>query len=224
MSQESYSIPDGPTARYSFQRDVIPLITTNATAWSVPAAKITALATKRASYELKFAAASNKSTKSPSTVAARDASWESLVIDLIDIYNHHLLNNAAIPAADRETLHINKKEGNSGIPTPAPITTPILFLVSEEISVLHAVYSDSATPTSHSKPANVAFCEICYKIGDPAPTTVADCPTHYFISRSHEAIAFPPEMRGKTIHMFARWVNKNSKTGTWSNKISAIIP
>jgi hypothetical protein len=112
----------------------------------------------------------------------------------------------------------------SGAPSPAPSSTPILTLVSEEISVLHIVYADSGAPNTHYKPANVAFCEICYKVGDPTPATIAECTERYNISRSHEGMVFTPQQRGKNIYTYGRWVNKNGKLGPWSNLVSAIIP
>lgn len=224
MSKETYSIPQGPTARYDFQRNAITLCTANATAWTIPAAKITALATLRSAYELKYAVANNKNTQSPAATAARDASWKVLEVALIDLYDHNILNNVAIAQVDKVALNIHFNGGNTNLPTPAQTTSPIISLVGEEISVLHVVYSDSSNPSTHYKPANVAFCELCYKVGEPAPTNIAECVERYNVARSHEGIVFAPEQRGKTVFAYARWVNKNGKVGPWGNLVTALIP
>jgi len=223
MSKETYSIPTGPTARYDFQRNAVTLALPNVVVWNIPSAKINAIAPLRSNYELKYALTNNKSTQSPGATAARDAAWDLYVVALIDLYNS-LLNNPAIAPVDKDALHIHSIGGNSTTPTPAPTTTPIITLVSEEISILHVVYADSSAPNTHYKPANVAFCEICYKIGEPAPTGIADTPERYNISRSHEGMVFTPDQRGKTIYAYARWVNKNGKFGPWSSLVAALIP
>lgn len=224
MSQESYSIPAGPTARFDFQRNAITLCIANATAWNIPESKLTSIAGLRTAYELKYATANNTKTQSPGATSAREDAWRPLATALKDLYDHHIINNPAITMEFKEALNVNFRSGGGGSPSPAPTSTPLIKLVSNEISVLHVSYSDSQSVNTHSKPANVAFCELCYKVGDPAPSGIAECTERYNITRSHEAMVFAPEQRGKRLHAFARWVNKNGKLGPWSNMVSALIP
>ena len=224
MSKETYSIPTAPNARYDFERNAIDLFVANATAWGIPAEKLTDIGPKRTNYELKYSITNNRSTQSPAATAAREAAWDPLEVGLIDLYDHHVLNNDAISANDKEALHIHLLGSGGSSSAAAPTTTPVVTLAAEEISVLHPVFSDSATPATHSKPANVAFCEINYKIDAPAPATPAECPERANITRSHEAIVFTPAQRGKTVYGFARWVNRNGKVGPWSGLFTAIIP
>ena len=224
MSKETYSIPAGPTARYDFQRNVMAIVTPNAISWEIANDKLIRVSNLRMDYELKYEVANNKSTQCPAATTAREAAWNLLEIALVDLYDHCLLNNDLIPPADKDALHIHYTGGNSGSSTPAPTSTPVITLVSEEISVLHVVYSDSTTPGTHYKPANVAFCEINYKVGGSAPLGISECTERYNIARSHEGIVFSPDQRGKIIYAYARWVNKNGKFGPWSNMVSALIP
>ncbi len=223
MSKETYSIPRGVTARFDFQRNVIDLSIAHAPAWNIPAAKLTAIAPLRTDYELKYAIAANRNTQSVAATTARDAAWDVLETAIADLYDQELINNSAIADADKQALYIHFSTGG-GTSTPAQVSTPVVTLVAEEISVLHVVYADSANPGTHYKPANVAFCEVWAKIGDPAPTDPSGCTEHYNVSRSHEAIVFEAAQRGKTLYGYARWVNKNGKTGPWSGLFTAIIP
>lgn len=223
MSKETYSIPTGPSTCYDYQKAIINLCAANAAAWGIPAAKITSISDFSADYELKYNVSNNRSTQSPAATAAREASWIPVKEGLIDLFNHYLLNNDDIAPEDKEALHIHLTGGGGGTLAPAPTTTPIISLTAEEISVLHVIYADSASPASHSKPAGVAFCEMVCKIGE-LPASPTECTDRYNISRSHESIVFTPAQRGKTLYGFARWVNKNGRLGPWSGAFSAIIP
>jgi len=144
-------------------------------------------------------------------------------VALIDLYDHDILNNDDIPAASKDALHIHYTTSGGGTPASAPTTTPIVTLAAEEISVLHVIFADSAAPGSHSKPTNVAFLELVYNVNAPA-VTPEDCTQRTNISRSRETLVFEPAQRGKVVNAFARWINRNGKTGPWSGSITAIVP
>ena len=224
MTKEHYAVPVSPNACKDFESNAIDLCTVNAEAWGIPSEKLTKIQSKRTDYEKKYATASNRSTQSPGATAARDASWELLKTDLIDIYDHNILNNDAITVAHKQALCIRFLIGGKRSTTPTPTTTPVVTLASEEISVLYVVYSDSATPGSHAKPDNVAFCELKYKVDVPPPSKPDECLESVNISRSHTAVVFTPDQRGNKVFAYARWVNVNGKTGPWSGQITAIVP
>lgn len=224
MTKESYTVPVSPNACKDFESNALDLCTVNAVAWGIPNEKLTSINQKRINYEKKYAIANNRRTQNPAATAAREEKWELLKADLIDLYDHHILNNDAISAEDKEALYIHYLAGGGRSSTPAPTTTPIVILKSEEISVLYVVYSDSATPGSHAKPDNVAFCELKYKVDIPPPAGPEECPESMNVSRSHTAVVFTPDQRGKKVFAYARWVNVNGKTGPWSGQSSAIVP
>jgi len=223
MSKEIYTIPLNPTEFYDFQGNAISLCTTNAAAWGIPEGTMQVITVNSADFEKKYGVANNKSTSSVVHTASRDDAWDLLKSNLTDLYDHHILNNNDITVADKKAMHIHYLTGGGGS-TPAPTTTPIVTLASKEISVLHVNYSDSATPGTHAKPLNVAFCEFWYKVDGPAPTGPNDCTDRCNASRSNERIVFEPGDRGKTVYGYAHWVNKNGKTGPWSGLITAIVP
>lgn len=225
MSRESYSIPQGPTARYDFQRTAIEQTTAMAAAWGIPTDMLATIAQQQSVYQQRYGVANNKNTQSKVAIADRDEAWSLLAASLVELYNQYLVNNNVISAAEKMALNLHTSSGRGGTVTAAAITTPVVILVAEEASVLHVVFTDSASVSgSHAKPDGVAFCEIWAKIDGPAPTAPTDCTAHYNIARSHEGIVFTPEQRTKPIYGFARWVNKNGKVGIWGNVFSAIIP
>lgn len=225
MSKETYSIPQGPTARFDYQRNAIELMTANAPIWGIPLVAISGIVLLQISYVQKYGIANNKNTQSVAATADRDAKWDELAMQLVKLYNQHLINNDSIDAADKAALNIHTGQGRGNFVKTAAITTPVVLLMAEELSVLHVVYTDSASASSsHAKPAGVAFCEVWGKIGGAAPVVPADCVERNNISRSHESIVFDPSQRSKVFYGFARWVNKNGKIGVWGNMFSATIP
>lgn len=224
MSKESYCIPKGVFNRYNFQRDTVEQCKTNGVEWGVSPDKLTLLIARSNTYTKKYQVTANPTTQSPGATAARNTAWKELKISLIDIYDHHLINNESINIEHKKVLHINLNEEDPIVSSPPPTTTPIITLTTEGVSTLRIIYSDSDSLNTHKKPDNVVFCEICCKIGDPAPTSIDECLTRFNISRSHQIIVFKPEERGKIIHVYPRWVNRNGKVGTFGNKVTAMIP
>lgn len=224
MSTEIYSFPQGPNERFNFLRTAYVLFDSNATVWSISIERMTSFSVNSGKFFEKYDTASNQSSQSPGATAARNRAWDAVEVDLIDIYNHNLINNDLISTENKKALGIKLNEDAIFSLSVVPTTFPVVTLTTEGVGSLHVNYSDSETLGSHRKPDNVGFCELCCKIGDPAPASVDECTTRYNISRSHQSIDFQPEQSGKIIHAYPRWVNKNGKFGPWGNKISTRIP
>jgi len=172
---EIYSIPTSPTAFFNYEQSINAYLVAATTRLTLPAAKMTAIAAKQALYEPAYRITANSGTQNPVTTADRDQKAADLQLLMVDLLDHNIINNLLLTDADRAALHINSTSGRGGTVTPASTTAPIISLVTEEQGAIHVIYSDPAAPGTHYKPAGVAFCELCYKVGDPAPATVAEC-------------------------------------------------
>ena len=224
---DTYRVYLGVHSFFDQQQFVVDRTIEKAIAWGVDTPRLTAISPARTLYELYFKVTANPSTQSPAATAMRNAAFDKYLVLIKDLYDHCLINNDAISAEDKLALNIHTPAGGSTAKKEVEIiTTPVVMPVSEEIAVLHFVYSDSASLTTHSKPAGVAFLEIYAKEGlsTAPPATPSDCLLRYNITRNHEAITFEPEERGKTFFGFARWVTAKGKAGPWGGMFSAIIP
>lgn len=224
MKQSMFSFPVLQADFFGYQRNAYQIIFPNANAWSISAAQMAIFTERRDSFEVKYLVTDNDGWQNPIATQARNIAADLLKEILSEIYEKNIVYNDAVDADTKAALHIHFVEGNTGAITPAPRTKPIVTLASKETSMVHLVYVDSATPTSHAKPANVVFCEFHYKLDGAAPEIPKDCPERLFVSKSNTTIVFEPEQRGKKIYGFARWVNKNSKVGPWSDLVTAFIP
>jgi len=225
---QTYKIFPGVHAFFDQQQYTVDAAIANATTWGVDTAKLTAIAPARTLYELCYKVTANPKMQSPAATALRNEAFDKYLVLIRDLYDHCLINNDAISADDRIALNIHTPSVGAGKARVEKeiITTPVVVMVSEEVSVLHTVYTDSASPATHSKPVGVAFLEIYAKQGlaTAPPASPSDCDLRYNISRNHEAITFEPEERGKTFFGFARWVSSKGKAGPWSGMFSTFIP
>ena len=224
MKQAIFSFPAQQSDFFSFERNAYKIIFPNAEAWNISLARLTTYTKLVDEFEKTYIIADNIESQNPLATRARNAAAELLKEALSEIYEKNIVYNDAVSADMKAALHIHYIEGNGGTILPAPRTTPIVSLKSKEISILHFYFSDTATPSTHAKPAGVAFCEFVYKMELPAPETQKDCFDRLYIPRSNFLIVFEQEQRGQKIFGFARWVNKNSKFGPWSDLITAIVP
>jgi len=224
MAKESYSIPISPSECYDVSNTVLRMLIKFGAQWKVPAPVITDFQTLMDGYNSTYQVASNRSTQSPGATAARKAAWSNTKPLLVEIYNSYLVNNPDISVSDKEAMGIFVINQGGKTPYPAPTTIPNITLSSEQISLLYVLFNDSATPSSHAKPEGVAFCELRYKIDGASPTSPEECSQSAYVSRSHEAIVFEPSQRGKVVYGYARWINRNSKTGPWGGLVTTVIP
>ena len=226
MIIESFRFPTTVSGRYAFEQFAISKATTNETAWKIDAAKLTALTPTQTIYEQWYTETLNKQTRSIAATSARDLAWGKLKPGLKDLYDTCLLYNPEITDDDKSALGIHIRETVKKSAKKTPVSSPVFFFSSEEISFLHPVITDSNNPQSHAKPDGVGFMELVAKIdvATAPPATVNDCTLNYHVSRSHEPIEFDSTDRGKTFFAYGRWVTTNGKSGPWSGMVSGIIP
>lgn len=226
--KQTYSIFSGVHSFYDQQQYTVDTCIEHAVAWGVDTLRLTTIAPARTLYELYYKVTANPMTQSPAATAIRNDAADKYKVLLADLYDHCLINNDAISADDRLALNIHFQSGGASKAKAEKdiITTPVVSMVSEEVSILHFVYSDSASLATHCKPNGVAFMEIFAKeaLATAPPAGPSACDLRFNISRNHQAIAFEPEERGKIIFGFARWVSTTGKVGPWSGMFSAIIP
>jgi len=224
MSTENYSIPPitSPVSCFDFERNALNRANANATVWGIPVDVLSDLALKQNIFEQKYLITSNSATSSSAATSDRNGAWAELLNPLENLYNKYIINNSALSDADKAAMHIHEQGGRNVTPYAAPVTSPLVALVSEESSILHLIYSDPTAPNTHYKPAGVAFCELVYEVGK-VPATPGECTECFYASRSHIGIVFTSDQRSKTIYSFARWVNNNGKYGPWSTMITAVI-
>ena len=120
MALESFTIPVLQAECYEFQRNAFEIIPGNATAWGIPAEKITAFTTRHYDYESAYLITSNGGMQNPIATMARDDAWQLLKETLGEIYMKYIVYNDAVDASIKDALHIHDYANGGGSSSPAP--------------------------------------------------------------------------------------------------------
>lgn len=165
--------------------------------------------------------ATDPSTRTPATVAAKDAARGNMV-PILRLYAQQIKANTAVSNALKVGLGI-RIDDPIPTPIPAPSTKPIVSIVASGPQLMRLRFADELTPTSRSKPAGSIGCLVYRKIGT-APSVDPDTATFDgMYTRIPFDQAFSALDQGKTVTYFARWTNGKGEEGPWSEPISRII-
>jgi hypothetical protein len=124
--------------------------------------------------------------------------------------------------ADRTGLGLPARD-DTRTAIPVPTSRPIGRLESN-IGLRHIVqWADDQTPHARRKPEGVHGCELCLKIGDPAPVDDSTA-THRVVDTATPYVYdFDPADAGKTAYWMLRWVNPKGEAGPWGVVVSGKI-
>ena len=189
--------------------------------WGMTLLEVNAIVAYQTTWTPLWAASVNKMTKNQTSTTNRDANQLLYQPALALVFDNHLLNNAAISAADKKAMGIHEVI-SSHTPVPDPTEAPIVK-ISYGAPLILIVNMINAATGRIGKPKGVGFMEMWYKIDDPAPMGLGDMNLKVNINKSGSPITFLLSQKGKTVYFFARWVAKKGTYGPWGAYFSAVI-
>jgi len=204
------------------QNAVVTDTQTNATAWGILAADLTALIAFQAIWIAAYAKASNKQNRTAADVQAKNDARANYEKALRKFIAKWLANNDKVPDAERTRMGLTVKSGTH-TPVDVPTSNPIAT-VDFSTRLEHLVYFvDENTPTVKAKPDGVHGCEIWTKLGNPAPVNETELAFLGVCTRSPFIVNFQGSDAGKTAYYWLRWVNTKGEHGPWSSPVSAMV-
>lgn len=210
-------------AGFNIQQGVIMKeVTTNATAWGITTADITALTTKQTAWSTAYAAVANPNDRTRPAISAKDEARVDYEKSLRKFIKQWIANNPKVPVSSRERMGLNiASETRTGV--PVPITFPI-GKIDFSVRMQHSIaFVDSETPNSKAKPEGVHGCEVWAKIGGDAPKTKDEVKFLKTATRTPCTYTFEGEDAGKTVYYWLRWVNTKGETGPWGTPVQAMV-
>lgn len=191
------------------------LLTASPATYGLVAADATAVAAAEASFAAAYAVAVSPSTRTPTSVAAKDAARVNMLAT-VRPYAQRISKNAGVSTSNKIALGVNPGT-NTPTPIVAPTSNPVLTIAAA-LSLQHVVrYRDVlVAPSVKAKPAGVIAIQL-YAVA--SATVVTDPTVIPFIqinTKSPLLISWPSLDVGKQAYYTARWVTRTGLVGPWA--------
>lgn len=214
-------IPAGDDAFKAWALNFSTLITATPTAFGLVAGQATAYAALYATYNTSLAAATDPTTRTTVTVAAKDSARASLQA------NSRLLAGIVqafpgITPTQLASLGLTVR-ATTRPPIPAPTTAPIMSIIGNSVLASTLRYSDANTPDSRAKPFGAISLRLYVKYGTVPPVSVADCTLLATVTRNPVNIDWPAAQTGSTAHLIGVWQTRRGLTGPPSPIVSTVV-
>jgi len=225
MAQAPY-IPAPDAAFDNWSANFSTLITAAPATYGLVSGDATAIAAVVDPWHTSYLAAINPSTRTPVTVAAKDAA-RAAAEAVIRPYAIQISRNAAVSNDDKTAVGVNLPN-TARTPVPPPTTQPVISLVSSTHNLMMIAYRDTATPTSKAKPPGAIGLDLRLWIGTGVPPTPDSVSPYGTLTKSPAAIGFSNGDIGKTAVFWGRWSTRSgpggqAQFGPWSAPLSASI-
>lgn len=197
------------------------LIAATPATYGLVAADATALAPFVTAYTAALATATDPSTRTQPTVAAKDTARVALVDQLRFLANKV---QSASGVSDEAKADLGLTIRDTGpTPIPAPTTYPILAVVGATPLAHGLRYSDSATPAARKKPFGAVSMELRRSVGTVAATDPSAMDFLANVSRNPVSSDFVGADAGKVASYAGRWINAKGQAGPWSAIVSFTV-
>lgn len=186
------------------------LLTAAPATYGLTAPDAVVVAAANSDFQPKYLAATNPTTRTAGTVAAKDASRASGEA-IVRPYAIRISVNAAVTAQAKINIGVTVR-GAVPTPVPPPTTAPSLSIQSAISGAITLKYSEPGT-AGKAKPAGVVGMEIFRSLG----TTFATDPSQasYVATATKSPVVIPnePADAGKKATYYARWTTRSGPGG-----------
>jgi len=211
-------IPTTDSGFASWSANFEALVAVNFAAYGLTSGQATAYTTADGDYQTAYVAATNPGTRTPVTIAAKDAARvtaEALARELAMIIK-------ANPLVSDETLVLLgiTVDKFPATPVPTPTTFPLLDFLRSTPGQHTLQWRDSETPTIKAKPEGAIGMEVWVTIGTEVATTPENAVYFGSKTKSPFSLDYAEADRGKIASIFGRWVTQTNLVGPWSDGVS----
>jgi hypothetical protein len=202
------------------------LIAASPTTYGLVAGDATAITAQWTAWSAAYTAATDPSTRTTPTVAAKTAA-RAAAEAVIRPYAVSISQNAGVTDEDKAAVGVTIRK-TVPTPVPPPTTTPALVLVAGGHLFHQLRYYDTSTPTTKAKPAGAIGIEIWRSVGTVAATDPSQATYIGTWTKSPNVSSFAPGDVGKVATYWARWSTRGgaggqSQTGPWSPSLTLAV-
>jgi hypothetical protein len=225
MAAPSY-IPPGDSDLNLFLINFSTLITATPAAYGLLAADATAIAAQKTAYSAAFVLATDPSTRTPVTVAAKDTARRNAEA-VVRPYAQRVASSLTVSDALKTGLGLNL-HGTPPAPVPAPTVAPLLSLVSAAVGVHTIIGRNPINPTSKAMPVGSVGVQV--ERGAGATLAAATAALTFFDLRSKQPMSLSTagQPSGTILAYRTRYFTRSGPAGSaqfgpWSEVISAAV-
>lgn len=177
-------------------------------------------------YTAALALALEPSTRTPVTVAAKDAA-KATAYTVIRPLAMIVAGSGAVSNGNKVAIGVTVRQIDRP-PIPAPTAFPLLGFRAATPLQTRLIYNSSDTPTSRAKAAKSTGMEVWTAVGTVAAVDPAACTLRFVATKTPFVLDHAPEQIGKVLTVFARFVNASgpggvAAVGPWSSPLVTTI-
>lgn len=173
-----------------------------------------------------YLAANDPGTRTPVTVAAKDAARVTAE-QVVRPFAQAISKNMAVDPGDKVAIGVNLPNPVP-VPIPPPVTFPQLGFRSAEPLVHNLQYQDSGLGTGKKKPFGAIGVEVYRSVGTVPATDPEQASYYGQFTKSPLRSTFDAAQVGKICTYFARWITRSgpggrAQTGPWSAPLTVSV-
>jgi hypothetical protein len=215
MGQLAPYIPPKDADLQTWALNFSTVLTASPASFGLVAADATTVASVYATWNAAFLAAVNPSTRTPTTIAAKDDA-KILLLATVRPYAQLIANNAGVSAPNKTSIGVNPR---TSVPTPiaAPATSPVLT-IDQALPLQHVMrYRDQlASPTQKAKPYGAAQIQVFATVSATPITDPEALAYKFATTKSPVLVDFGADDVGKKAYYAGRWITRTGLVGPWS--------
>ena len=216
--------PDGAFA--TWLQNFSTLLTAAPTDYGLTAPNAVTVATENTAFQAAYTSASDPSTRTSATVAAKDAARVSAEA-VVRPFAVLISLNAGVTDEAKVDIGVTVRT-TVPTPIPPPLTSAALALVAGAPLAHTLRYFDTSTPTTKAKPFGAVALQVVRSVGVAPAVDPSVCPFLDLWTKSPNVSGFSAGDQGKVATYFCRWVTRGgpggaSQYGPWSAPLSLII-
>lgn len=187
------------------------LITAAPTDYGLVSGDAVIIAAQETAYSAALLLATDPSSRTPATVAAKDAA-KSSALAVVRPYAMQINANSGVTDLDRAALGLTIRK-TVPTPVPAPTAVPGLAFVAATPLATQLRSFDTATPTTKAKPYGASAIEIFAAVGTTAAVDPTQASFVNQFSKSPLTLDWDSGQVGKIAVVWARYTTKGSYAG-----------
>lgn len=199
------------------------LLTAAPATYGLSAGDATSVDTVTDAWVNAYTAATNPSTRTSVTVAAKDTARITAEAT-IRPYAISISLNTGVATDDKIAIGVNPRTSTPQ-PIAAPDTFPVLSVVANgPLSQVFRYRDETASPSVKSKPYGVFQIQI---FGMTSATVITDptlLPLITSATKSPGVVTWSSGNGNKTAYFAARWITRTGLVGPWSAIVAATVP